>query len=1241
MLNKRHLHIWLLPILLLGLTLLIGLEIKLLVNTDKHKQESVNKTISIIRTKELQFLRISNNFFSDTLNATESFLKIKNLAAANAINLNIFKLDTLRYWNNNLLNTQRYLKIIQPGTRFLLANNGYYLTHQSKFGNWVLVQYYLIKTNYQYQNQYIVNHFNSELNFLEGAIPSPSPVNDFVNITDSKGNFLFAIQVYEKNRLTPLWLKLFIFAFIIAILYCFKKLIKQLLQYNTWLASITYFVLMLGTKYLFLKLKIPVFIYNLELFSPVHYATSAFIPSLGDFFILVAILLWYFIILGNKISVSKLSKSQAAATLFFVSLFTATLTDSALDGLKSLVNDSQLTFDLTNIQSLNYITFFALMLGICLLFSVYLITKRFYLVYTNINLSSIKKVIITAFAFYFVHPYIVINLFERNSYYPIVNTAVILLFLIYTHWVLQKTNRLQQYLILSLIFSVLASVFIQYWSSIREQENRKLFADKLISQNDINTEIYLNQIENRIANDNELKNYFTNSLILQKQLQRRLSQLYFTGHLSKYDITLYDYDSALNHYSDRNLFTYRQINYAYNELSDKTIATNFRLLKNTAYIKGYLGKFVIKQAGKVLGYLFIQLQPKLLIDENRFDELLMEGFKVSSTQKHQDYSYAIYRDFRLISQSGMYNYHLSYVWPKLDQNQYFINDYGYNHLIVKDDKSSIVVVSKKSNALFEPFGLFSLYFTFFTVVLLVSLLLNYIIQSSLMVQIFNKYFSNWHSVLISINKLLLVNRKEVALLRSKIQIAVVFIVFSTLSITAVFTINLISESYMQKQTDKLVQKLRGVVSAIETDIILDANTDKIEADAYLNQIGEYYNTDITFFNTSGQVVSSTISKIYDNGIIAPVIDAEAYYRLNNLQESRYVNNERIATFDFIGAYLPVVNKKKIIVGYVMLPYFNKQADLYAELASIIIGFINLYAFLFIIIGILAWLVSRNITFPLALIEKQLANISLNKRNEPINWQKDDEIGRLVQQYNKMIDQLQHSAEILAQSERESAWRDIARQIAHEIKNPLTPMKLSVQHLERAWNDNSPKLPDTFKRVTKTLITQINTLSELAGEFSNFAKMPQPKPTAIDLIALVQTQINAYEQIIEKGSINFVKPAENVTLYFDEGFLNRTLTNLIKNAIQAVPEDESVNIEIGIKADNDNVLIWVKDNGTGIDSEKSDRIFTPYFSTKSFGMGLGLPIVKSMIESSGGKIWFKNNTDKGTTFFVQIPFNHEP
>jgi nitrogen fixation/metabolism regulation signal transduction histidine kinase len=238
----------------------------------------------------------------------------------------------------------------------------------------------------------------------------------------------------------------------------------------------------------------------------------------------------------------------------------------------------------------------------------------------------------------------------------------------------------------------------------------------------------------------------------------------------------------------------------------------------------------------------------------------------------------------------------------------------------------------------------------------------------------------------------------------------------------------------------------------------------------------------------------------------------------------------------------------------------------------------------------------------------------------------------------MIDQFQISAEKLAQSEREGAWRDIARQIAHEIKNPLTPMKLSVQHLERAWNDQSPKLPETFKKVTRTLITQIDILSELATEFSSFAKMPAPENELIDIQELLEQVVHLQEHSFE-GEISYFCEA-NLTIYFDKGYLTRTLTNLIKNGIQAIPEDKLGKIRIEAHKEGDHMHLWVSDNGTGINEEQKEKIFMPYYSTKVIGMGLGLPIVKSMIESGGGKLWFQTKEGEGTTFHVLLPLNKE-
>jgi nitrogen fixation/metabolism regulation signal transduction histidine kinase len=256
------------------------------------------------------------------------------------------------------------------------------------------------------------------------------------------------------------------------------------------------------------------------------------------------------------------------------------------------------------------------------------------------------------------------------------------------------------------------------------------------------------------------------------------------------------------------------------------------------------------------------------------------------------------------------------------------------------------------------------------------------------------------------------------------------------------------------------------------------------------------------------------------------------------------------------------------------------------------------------------------------------------KNEPILWNRKDEIGDLVKQYNLMISKLEESAKKLSKSEREGAWRDIARQIAHEIKNPLTPMKLSVQHLQRAWNDKHPKLDETFEKVSKTIITQIDVLNDLASEFSNYAKMPTPTFSIINLRNEIQPIIDLYQnQEHIKIEVNI---PEHLSVFFDLNYFNRTFNNIIKNAIQAIPEETQGIVEIYTQETENEVKIFVSDNGKGINPKDAEKIFTPYFSTKIYGMGLGLPMVKNMIEAVGGKISFKNAETAGTIFEISLP-----
>ncbi len=298
-----------------------------------------------------------------------------------------------------------------------------------------------------------------------------------------------------------------------------------------------------------------------------------------------------------------------------------------------------------------------------------------------------------------------------------------------------------------------------------------------------------------------------------------------------------------------------------------------------------------------------------------------------------------------------------------------------------------------------------------------------------------------------------------------------------------------------------------------------------------------------------------------------------------------------------------------------------------------------YAFLLSIAIVLAIVITNSITQPIASIGDKLSTLSLEK-NQPLEWDRQDEIGKLVETYNQMIEKIALQAGQLKKSEREEAWREMAKQVAHEIKNPLTPMKLNVQYLLRAGDQqNHEQMKALIKRVSNTLIEQIDSLSRIATEFSNFAKMPKIQLSVFSLNQLLQSIINLYkDQQTEQVSVQLDLPEEDISVKADKEQLMRVLTNLIKNGIQAIPEDRAGSIQVGLSLERDMARICVRDNGTGIPQEIRPKVFVPNFTTKSSGTGLGLAISKNIIEAVNGQIYFETKEDRGTTFYVDLPVN---
>ncbi|HMI79455.1 MAG TPA: HAMP domain-containing sensor histidine kinase, partial [Ferruginibacter sp.] len=322
-------------------------------------------------------------------------------------------------------------------------------------------------------------------------------------------------------------------------------------------------------------------------------------------------------------------------------------------------------------------------------------------------------------------------------------------------------------------------------------------------------------------------------------------------------------------------------------------------------------------------------------------------------------------------------------------------------------------------------------------------------------------------------------------------------------------------------------------------------------------------------------------------------------------------------------------------AYLNIPYFTSQSKLQEEIANFLVTIINLNAFIFLIAGIVALFITNRITRSFSFISDKMKAVNLGQLNEAIDWKRDDEIGELVNEYNKMVKKLDTSAEMLARSEREGAWREMARQVAHEIKNPLTPMKLSLQYLQKSISNNSKNVKELTANVAQTLVEQIDHLNHIAGEFSQFANIGNTNNEVFDLNEVIK-MVTQLHSIDDRLKISWMPLKGPVMIYADRTHINRLFTNLIQNAMQAVPEDRVVQITIEEELVNDNVLIKIKDNGIGIADEVRSKIFTPNFTTKTSGTGLGLAMSKGIVEQAKGNIWFETKAEEGTTFFVELP-----
>lgn len=748
------------------------------------------------------------------------------------------------------------------------------------------------------------------------------------------------------------------------------------------------------------------------------------------------------------------------------------------------------------------------------------------------------------------------------------------------------------YIILIAIALIAVTVFVHQKNENRENAEMQQLAQTVINEADKNFEKTAVRFVEEIKNDTTVNCWFKTNIPSDDSVFAYLKNTYFdkTDVLNSYDITfsLCNDETVLNFDDNTECLC--------NDWFVNILQTN-----NTIEINDNI--ILIDDPTTDTYYL-------ITIDFPENHTIFLEFFKErvfnkSDAKKLKNHSLSIYKNDILEYKVG------NYLYPN-NLNNFISNEDGihvgkkYKHLILSDkEHNKTVVVTIEYERWMRFVAPFSIIFF--------ALLLAYFLFI---------YFTNEHSGF----------RQS---FHGKLQITILLTLLFSFVIVG-FVSFLFLNNNIKKKTEITQYKQAIIIrNKLESNHLQGYNLLDKE---YLHELEDAFNCDINIYDTEGYLINTTFKNILENADFQS-LDSTAYKniledRAGYFMQTEFYGDEKCSSY-----YFPILDSNNELIAVLNVPYFDSDSDYDDRISNFILNYINIIIVLLVISSIIVLLITRKTLKPLKIIEKQMGKIRLDGNNEPIDFKGRDEIGALVEQYNKMCQQLEIAANQIARNERETTWRAMARQVAHEIKNPLTPMQLNIEYLQMLWDRKDPGFEKNFKETLHSLLEQIDTLSKIATAFSNYAKLPENTPTTFDLSELLKSTIKLYD--VEKNiSISLIyNEHDDWTLYADRNNLGRVVGNIIKNAIQAIGI-EIGHIEVILSRLGERYKINISDNGCGIKEDDKAKIFYPSFTTKSSGMGVGLSVSQNIMQAMGGNITFVSKEGIGTVFTIDVPILKE-
>ena len=1137
-----------------------------------------------------------------------TFSSWKNQRNEDGFSIHIYKNDSLIYWNTNQIPVNRFADIHFPNEGINHLQNGWYLTKVKSGSGYTVATSLLVKSEYPYQNEHLVNGFSSKLGIPISAQLIVDKDSQFP-IFNSKKEYLFSVIPSEKqipqDAQAFVLLVLLVMAIALFIIALYQSFKNSALKY-AWI----YPLILVLLRLISLNYSRSFFDNDIAIFSHQFFYFNEFFPNFFEYLINVFLLVFIVNCVIRYIKLISFSNIQLKSILFVLLGGAFLFWYFILYVSTSLVSKSEIYLFTDKFFSLNLLSYLALFSIGLLFFTYYSLLVHIIDAFERVNFKrgNLARLLFLSSVTFLIY-------FIVQSSYHIVG---ILIPLILSMWIIFTFRKKPVFIsneMNGLFLLTLAAVFIAFnltWTNQSKMNvEREKLAEELASEKQEATEKEYRKIAEKIKSDVYL-NRISHSKdgIDLSDFEYSMERKIFTGYWERYDMNFNLFDS-----NGRSVITKDNLQFKDLNLLIRDHCEESKVDSNIFYVTDYTGQlsYVILQPfyneDSAKCYLSATLKSKKIPEGIGFPRLLISS-KASVLRSLEKYSIAKYHNKKLVSKYGEFGYPSSPFTLPDSQKKGYMNYGGYNHYIFKQTQKDAIIISTRAFTFLEILTSFSYVFTFFGIIVLPF----YFLRSG---------------------KILFRNTISLAL---KIQLLLVGIVFFSLFAFGWGSGLFVRNQYNAFTTKIISEKLVSLEIEMRNKIGEMKYLDVYEN--YINflliKLSKVFVTDINLYDPKGHLLASSRPKVFNIGLIGEQMNAKAYNQLKIQNKSEFSHQENIGELNYISAYLPFFNSDGKLLAFVNLQHFGQQQELESQIQQFLVAIINVFMLLLAISIILAIVMSNWVTKPLRFLQTNLSLIQFGKKNQVINYDKNDEIGVLIREYNKKLVELEQTAEQLTKSERESAWRDMAKQVAHEIKNPLTPMKLSIQQMMRVFEKENPAAKEKVDRLAISLIEQIDGLTRIANEFSNFAKMPSPVLEKVELIDIIKNVISIFEQ--EGVTIQFECSPPKIELQADKDQIIRAINNLLQNSIQAFDRKGRGLINLKINLENEICKIAITDNGKGIPEDRQNKVFVPYFTTKSTGTGIGLSITKQIIENHNGKIYFESQENKGTTFIIELPIS---